>query len=206
MRKHNLNNGFKLSNTHRELRVQLVKDEIATCMGWLFKRGLISTLSGNLSARVDDLVYISPTKVPSYRVRVEDVSVVTIQGDHLAGKSPSSEMPTHLAIYKATDSKAILHAHSRFATALSCLGGDLQPPDAEGKQLLGRIPLIPYARPGTNELAEAVAHGIKGFRGALLENHGLVAVGSDLEEAFIVGEAIERAAQLVVDLSLLSRR
>ncbi|MGP8011564.1 MAG: class II aldolase/adducin family protein [Halobacteriota archaeon] len=183
-----------------------MKDEIAKCMGWLFKRGLTSTLSGNLSARVDDVVYISPTKVPSYRVRVEDVSVVTMNGDHLAGKSPSSEMPTHLAIYKVTDAKAIVHAHSRFATALSCMGGDLQPPDVEGKQLLGRIPLIPYARPGTSELAEAVSSGIRGFKGALLENHGLVAVGANLEEAYIVAEGIERAAQLVFDLSLFSRR
>jgi L-fuculose-phosphate aldolase len=175
-------------------------------MAWLLKRGLTSTLSGNLSARVDDVVYISPTKVPSYRVRVEDVSVVTIKGDHLAGKSPSSEMPMHLAIYKVTDSRAIIHAHSRFAVAHSCLGSDLQSPDVEGTQLLGRIPLIPYARPGTNELAEAVSSGIKGFKGALLENHGLIAVGADLEEAYIVAEDIERAAQLVFDLSLFSRR
>jgi ribulose-5-phosphate 4-epimerase/fuculose-1-phosphate aldolase len=183
-----------------------LKHEIVKCMGWLFKRGLTSALSGNLSARVDDVVYISPTKVPSYRVRAEDVSVVTMKGDHLAGRSPSSEMPMHLAIYNVTDSKAIVHAHSRFATALSCLGDDLQSPDVEGKQLLGRVPLIPYARPGTSELAEAVSSGIKGFRGALLEHHGLVAVGADLEEAFIVAEGIERAAQLVFDLSLFSRQ
>jgi ribulose-5-phosphate 4-epimerase/fuculose-1-phosphate aldolase len=175
-------------------------------MGWLFKRGLTSALSGNLSARVDDVVYISPTKVPSYRVRAEDVSVVTMKGDHLAGRSPSSEMPMHLAIYNVTDSKAIVHAHSRFATALSCLGDDLQSPDVEGKQLLGRVPLIPYARPGTGELAEAISNKIKRFRGVLLEHHGLVAVGADLEEAFIVAEGIERAAQLVFDLSLFSRQ
>lgn len=183
-----------------------MKKEIAGCMGWLFRQGLTSTLSGNLSARVDDIVYISPTKVPSYRIRVEDVSVVTMKGEHLAGKSPSSEMPTHLAIYKVTDSKAIIHAHSRFATALSCLGGDLQSPDVEGKKLVGRIPLIPYARPGTSELAEAVSNGIKGFKGVLLENHGLVAVGADLEEAFVVAEGIEKAAQLVFDLRLFNRR
>jgi len=183
-----------------------LKDEIARCIGWLFKQGLTSTLSGNLSARVDEVVYISPTKVPSYRVRVEDVCVVTMKGDLLAGKSPSSEMPMHLAIYKVVDSRAIVHAHSRFATALSCLGGDLESPDVEGKLLLGRIPLIPYARPGTSELAEAVSSGIKDFKGVLLENHGLVAVGADLEEAYTVAEGIERAAQLVFSLSLFNRR
>jgi len=204
--KHKLNGGSTLYNNHAELRAQLVKNEIAKYMGWLFERGLTSTFSGNLSARVNDVVYISPTKVPSYRVRVEDVSVVTMKGEHLAGKSPSSEMPTHLAIYNVTDSKAIVHAHSRFATALSCLRRDLQSPDVEGKQLVGPIPLIPYARPGTSELAEAVSNGIKGFNGVLLENHGLVAVGADLEGAFAVAEGIERAAQLVFDLRLFNRR
>jgi ribulose-5-phosphate 4-epimerase/fuculose-1-phosphate aldolase len=183
-----------------------VKDNIARCMRWLYKRGLTSALSGNLSARVDEVVYISPTKVPRFRVRAEDVSVVTLQGEHLAGRSPSNELPTHLAIYNTTYTKAIVHAHSRFATALSCLGRDLQSPDVEGKQLLGCIPLIPYASPGSNELAEAVSSGIKGFRGALLENHGLVAVGADLEEACVVAEGIERAAQLAFDLSSFNRR
>jgi L-fuculose-phosphate aldolase len=68
------------------------------------------------------------------------------------------------------------------------------------------VPLIPYAPPGSNELARAVSYGIQGFKGVLLQNHGSVAVGVDLEQAFIITEAIERAAQLLFDLSILNRR
>jgi ribulose-5-phosphate 4-epimerase/fuculose-1-phosphate aldolase len=185
--------------------VLLLKEEISKYMGLLYERGLTSSLSGNVSARAEHFVFISPTKIPSYRIRPADVSVVTMAGEHLEGKPPSSELPTHLAIYNAMEPSAIVHAHSRFATALSCLGGDLESPDVEGKHLLGRVPLIPYAEPGTSDLGAAVSHGIRGFKGALLQNHGLIAIGDNLEQAFIVAEEIERAAQLVFDLKVISR-
>ncbi len=183
-----------------------VKEQIAKYIGLLYERGLISSQSGNVSVRAEQTVFISPTKVPRYRIRPDDVSVVTLEGEHLEGKRPSSELPTHLAIYNATDSSAIVHAHSRFATALSCVGHDLESPDVEGKILLGRVPVIPYEGPGTFDLGNAVSRGILGYKGALLQNHGLIAVGNDLEQAFIVAEAIERAAQLTFDLRMLSRR
>ena len=188
-----------------ETRALLLKKEITEYMALSYKRGLTSSLSGNISVRAEQVVFISPTKVPRYRIRPDDVSVVTMMGEHLEGKHPSSELPTHLAIYKATESSAIVHAHSRFATALSCLGNDLESPDVEGKHLLGRVPLIPYEEPGTSDLGEAVSRGILGCKGVLLQNHGLIAVGTNLEEAFIVAEAIERAAQLIFDLSVLNR-
>jgi L-fuculose-phosphate aldolase len=188
-----------------ETQALLLKKEITKYTALLYERGLTSSSSGNISVRVEQVVFISPTKVPRFRIRSDDVSVVTMAGEHLEGKPPSSELPTHLAIYKATQTSAIVHAHSRFATALSCLGRDLESPDVEGKHLLGRVPLIPYEEPGTSHLGDAVSRGILGCKGALLQNHGLIAVGADLEQAFIVTEAIERAAQLTFDLSVLSR-
>ena len=182
-----------------------MRREIAECMSLLYKCGLAPSLSGNVSARAGGVVYISPTRVPNFRVKRSDVSVVTIQGLHIAGRTPSTELPTHLEIYRATEYKAIIHVHSRYATALSCLGRDLEPPDVEGKHLLGRVPLVPYAEPGTYELGIAVSRGIAAFRGVLLENHGQIAVGANLEEAFIRAEAIEKAAQLVFDLKLFNR-
>jgi ribulose-5-phosphate 4-epimerase/fuculose-1-phosphate aldolase len=188
-----------------ETRALLLKKAITKYMALLYERGLTSSSSGNVSVRVEHVVFISPTNVPRYRIRSDDVSVVTMAGEHLEGKHPSSELPTHLAIYNATETSAIVHAHSRFATALSCIGRDLESPDVEGNHLLGRVPLIPYEEPGTSNLADAVSRGILGYKGALLQNHGLVAVGANLEQAFIVTEAIERAAQLTFDLSVLSR-
>ncbi len=182
------------------------KEAIAHYKALLYQRGLASALSGNVSLQAERIVYISPTRVPSYRLRPHDVSVVTITGKHLGGKPPSSELLIHLAIYNITEHKAVVHAHSRFATAFACSGKKLDLRDVEGKELLGRIPSIPYAEPGTPGLAAAVAEGIQEFKGALLENHGLIAVGSDLEQAFIIAEAIERASQLAFDLTMLTRR
>lgn len=188
-----------------ETRALLLKKEITKYMALLYEHGLTSSLSGNISVRAEQVVFISPTKVPRYRIRSNDVSVVTMAGEHLEGKHPSSELLTHLAIYNATEPTAIVHAHSRFATALSCLGCDLESPDIEGKHFLGRVPSIPYEEPGTSDLGDAVSRGILGCKGVLLQNHGLIAVGANLEQAFIVAEAIERAAQLTFDLSVLSR-
>jgi len=61
-------------------------------------------------------------------------------------------------------------------------------------------------KPGTSELGDAISSGILGCKGALLQNHGLIAIGPDLEQAFIVAEAVERAAQLTFDLTIFSRR
>jgi L-fuculose-phosphate aldolase len=184
----------------------LSKEAIAKYKALLYERGLASALSGNVSLRAERFVYISPTQIPSYRLRPQDVSVVTVTGEYVEGKPPSSELLIHLALYNVTEHKAVVHAHSRFATAFACSGKELELRDVEGKELLGRIPSIPYAEPGTPGLAAAVAEGIQEFKGALLENHGLIAVGTDLEQAFIVAEAIERASQLAFDLTILTRQ
>jgi L-fuculose-phosphate aldolase len=190
----------------KETRVLLLKEEIVKYVRLLYERGLTSALSGNISVRVQQAVFISPTRVPRFKVQPDDVSVVSMAGERLEGKPPSSELLTHLAIYNATDTSAIVHAHSRFATALSFFEGDLESPDVEGKHLLGRVPLSPYAEPGTTDLGNIVSQVISGYKGVLLQNHGLIAVGANLEQAFIVAEAIERAAQLIFDLHVFSRR
>lgn len=182
------------------------KGAIARYKALLYERGLASALSGNVSMQAEHVVYISPTRTPSYRLRPQDVSVVKMTGEHVAGKPPSSELLIHLAIYNVTEYKAVVHAHSRFATAFACSGDELELHDVEGKEFLGRIPSIRYAEPGTPDLAAAVAEGIQGFKGALLQNHGLLAVGADLEQAFTFAEAIERASRLAFDLTMLTRR
>ena len=188
-----------------DTRARLLKKEIAKYISLLYEQGLTSSQSGNVSVRAEQTVFITPTEAPRYRIRPDDVSVVTMAGERLEGKHPSSELPTHLAIYHATDASAIVHAHSRFATALSCLGRDLESPDVEGKHLLGCVPVISYEEPGTSDLGNAVSRGISGHKGVLLQNHGLIAIGANLEQAFIMAEAIERAAQLTFDLRILNR-
>ncbi len=175
-------------------------------MRLLYEQGLISSLSGNISARTGDIVYVSPTQIPSYRIKKSEVSVITITGERLEGNNPSSELPLHLAIYRTTPAGAVVHTHSHYATVLACLGRELRPPDVEGRHVVGDIPLIPYEEPGSSALGKAVSKGLQDNKGVLLEHHGVLACGADLESAFILAEAIERSARLAFDLALLNHR
>ncbi len=183
-----------------------MKNRVVLYSRLLYRNGLTSSLSGNVSARVDDTIYISPTGIPRYRIRSDEVSVITTAGERVDGSPPSSELPTHLAIYQTTSAKAIIHTHSHYATVLACLGRDLRSPDVEGEHLVGDVPLIPYEQPGSSALGAAISKGLKSGKCALLDRHGSIAIGTDLEEAFILVEAVERSARLIFDLELFTRR
>ncbi len=181
-------------------------NEVAKYMRLLYERGLSSSLSGNISTRIDDVIYISPTRVPSYRIGTDDVSVVATTGERLGGGIPSSELPTHLAIYGATSSGAIVHTHSHYATVLACLGRGFRAPDVESEHLIGTVPLIPYEEPGSSALAAVVSKSLRSCKCALLERHGSIATGTTLEEAYILAEAVEQSARLIFDIALVNRR
>ncbi len=181
-----------------------MKNEIVKYVKMLYKKGLTSSLGGNISTRDESVVYISPSKIPKYRITESQVSVITLEGQHIEGARPSSELPMHLAIYRTTDAKAVIHAHPHYATILACLKHGISPVEVECRQLLNYVPLIPYATPGSAELGVLVSEGVKGHNGVLMENHGSLTVGANLEEAYILTEALERAARLQFDMSLIN--
>ncbi len=170
----------------------------------LYEKGFTSSLSGNVSIRDEDIVYISPSKVPKYRIKESQVSVITFEGQLIEGARPSSELQMHFTIYRTTDAKAIIHVHPHYATILACLKHDISPVDVECRQLLSYVPVIPYAEPGSTELGMLISKGLKGHKGVLMENHGSLTAGADLEEAFILTEALERAARLQFEISLVN--
>lgn len=155
----------------------------------LGERGLLPATSGNLSARLDaDTVLVTPSGLDHTTVTPADLSVVQVADGASTGPyAPSSETPLHLAVYRARPKVgAVVHTHSRYATALACLGWELPPvhylltalsPD-------GRVPLAPYAVYGSTALAENVL-GALGDRacGCLMANHGALTVGEDLRTA-----------------------
>ncbi len=182
----------------------MLKNEIVKYVKMLYEKGLTSSLGGNVSTRDESVVYISPSKIPKYRIKESQVSAITLDGQHIDGARPSSELPMHLAIYRTTDAKAVIHAHSHYATILACLKHGISPVEVECRQLLNYVPLIPYATPGSAELGVLVSEGVKGHNGVLMENHGSLTVGANLEEAYILTEALERAARLQFDMSLIN--
>lgn len=163
--------------------------------------GLVSGTWGNISSRLGkDRFLITPSGIEKSSLRPSDLVVIDIDGKVVKGKlKPSTEMPMHLAIYNARDDVgAIFHTHSIFATVLSVLGMELPALTVEFAMVVGRsVPVVDYALPGTDDLASKVVMALGDRKkSAILGNHGVVAVGSCLEEAFLVALLVEMEAKI----------
>jgi L-fuculose-phosphate aldolase len=162
--------------------------------------GLTTGTGGNLSwcDRRRGLVAVSPSGVAYDRLTAADVVVVDLDGRRVDGPlTPSSELPFHLALYRhRPDVDAVVHTHSVYATTLACLHWEIP----AVHYLVGfagpRVPLAPYATYGTEALARGVVEAIGSANAVLLANHGMIAVGADLEKAFAVAEEIELVARI----------
>lgn len=162
--------------------------------------GLVAGCDGNISFRSPDgSIIITPSGVPKGRLKASQLLVLDAEGKVKKGKGkPSSETALHLEIYKARpDVCAIIHAHPTVATAVTVAG--LSFPAGivtEGALVLGEVPTVPYAAPGSRELALACAAYAKKANVFLMERHGATAVGKDLKEALNRMETLEAVAKI----------
>lgn len=166
----------------------------------LLTAGLTKGTGGNLSIynREKGLVAISPSGLGYFETGPEDVPVVALDGRVAdGGRKPSSELPFHLIFYNnRPDINAVVHTHSLHATALACLGLDL-PPLHYLIGFAGRnVRCASYATFGTDGLAENALAAMAGRKAVLLANHGLIAGGADIQEAFMIAETVEFCAEL----------
>ncbi|WP_329358458.1 class II aldolase/adducin family protein [Streptomyces anulatus] len=153
--------------------------------------GLVVGTSGNVSARVGDLVLVTPSGVPYDRLGPRDAVGVDLDGRQVLGDlGPTSELPLHLAVYRSTDAAAVVHTHAVHATAVSTLVTEVPLVHYAAAILGGPVRTAAYARYGTPELAEAMLGALEGRTGCLLANHGTVTYGDTLDQAY------ERTAQL----------
>lgn len=152
----------------------------------LAETGLVTGSSGNVSVRVGDLVAVTPGGVMLDRLRPEDCPVLDVAGYLLEGeRAPSSETPMHLALYASTDAAAIVHTHSTYGAVVATTMTELPPIHYNVLLLGGTVRVAEYATYGTPELAAHVRTAMEGGkRAALLANHGGVAIGRDLDEAY----------------------
>lgn len=161
--------------------------------------GLTTGSGGNLSMRGEKGIWITPSAMDYEMMVAEDILLVDGSGKIVKGRrKPSSELGFHLAVYRERpDIHAIVHTHSPSATTLACLGWPLPAVHYlvawSGKK---EVPVVPYATFGSEELAEIVAQGLQDGYALLLANHGLVALGANLETAFSVAEEIEFVADI----------
>jgi L-fuculose-phosphate aldolase len=155
--------------------------------------GLAVGTAGNISARLPDegLIAITPSGAGYDAISAADVCVLRLDGRAVDGRLlASSETPLHLAVYAAAPARAIVHTHSPAATALSTVISELPAVHYAILSLGGPVRVAPYATFGTERLARNAVAGLAGRQAVLLQNHGAVAYGHDL------GQAYERAAIL----------
>jgi ribulose-5-phosphate 4-epimerase/fuculose-1-phosphate aldolase len=176
--------------------------ELVSVARSLFNRGYSFGTAGNLSIRLDELVYATPTGSSFETVEPEQISVCTMDGTHTAGSKPTKELPFHLAAYRARPAAAaVVHLHSTHATAVSCLR-DLDMQDALPKltayfaMRIPALPVVPYLPPGDPELGTEVERLARATPAMLMQNHGSIAIGSTLTEASTLAEEIEQTAQI----------
>lgn len=180
------------------------EDLVAACRA-VAAAGLSPGSSGNASVRVGDRILITPTGSSLRRVTPEQISVLAADGTHLEGPAPTKEWAMHLAAYRARpDAQAVIHLHSRAATAVSCLApSEADPLPAYTPyrvRMLGRVELVSYSAPGSDALAAGVEAAASRNHCLLLANHGSVVCGPDLTRAVDLCEELEAAAELTLAL------
>jgi L-fuculose-phosphate aldolase len=163
--------------------------------------GLVLGAAGNASARDREsgLVVISPSSLAYEELTPADVCVVEPDGALAEGRTPSSELPLHLAVLEARpDIGAIVHTHSPYATALAFSLDELPVVAPElAAAAGGAVPVLPYAPAGTPEAGSAVVAALAGRWAAVIRNHGPVALGRDLDDALACAFAVEDAARIL---------
>ena len=170
----------------------------------LFERGLTAGSSGNLSVRLDhgDGWLLTPTNASLGRLDPARLAKLAWDGSLQSGDAPSKEAPLHHAMYRARPGAgAIVHLHSTHSAAVSCMCGldhdDCIPPLTPYFVMkIGRLPLLPYHRPGDPALGDAIGALAQRHAAVLLANHGPVVSGGSLEAAVYAAEELEETAKL----------
>ena len=173
------------------------REQVAGAARRLAAAGLVAGTSGNVSARRDDRVAITPTGGVLAELDPDQVAVVDLEGNVVGGDlAPTSEIDLHLGVYRAYEAGAVVHSHAPMGTALSCVLDELPCIHYEMLVLGGAVRVAQYETFGTPELAEAVVAALDGRTAALMSNHGAVTHGADVEAAVRATELLEWAATL----------
>ena len=190
-----------------EQNLDILRQEIVDKSLEAFREGLFSGTSGNMSCRVaPDEMLITPTSVRYDVLRAQDIVRMKLDGTVLeGGLQPSSEWRMHAAVYKAYgETNAVFHTHSPYATAFAVVRKSIPAVLIESSIFLGGdIRCAPYTMPGSQEMADTVAQALEGRMGALIANHGAVAMGRTLPEALTAAVVLEKTAQVWIDAQAL---
>ena len=204
----------KLFNTPE---AEAIKKEICAAGRKLWMRQFVDGNGGNISYRIGpNEVICTPTLVSKFDLTPEDMSLVDLEGNQIAGTKPrTSEILLHLEIYKEVpEARACVHCHPPHATAYAITGK--VPPNLvipEFEVFIGKVAISPYETPGTPEFAQTVLPYVKTHNTVLLANHGIICWADTVTHAEWYAEVLETycwtlmlASQLGVPISHISEQ
>jgi len=180
---------------------QTARREIVNIGRLLYDRSYVVSSDGNVSVRLDDgRIVATPTMMCKGRMTEDSLAVTDSSGKPLTDRKPSSELQMHLLIYEERpDVRAVCHAHPPHGTAFAVAGLAIdQPILSEVILTLGCVPLADYGTPSTTEVTEAMRPLVKHHNALLMANHGAVAYGTDLWQAFDRLETLEHTARIAI--------
>lgn len=180
------------------------KSTVLEAAHWLAEHGYLGKRSsgGNISLRIakQDAVAITPSGKPYLKMAVEDVCVVDLDGNLIDGTlQPSIEIGMHIGVYQhRPDVKAVIHTHQTYASVLSILNRPIPPLFDEIIVEIGQVvEIIPYAFSGSADLVQNVVGKLDNqCHCYLIQNHGALSLGSDLERAMKNAELLENVARI----------
>jgi L-fuculose-phosphate aldolase len=183
--------------------------EIVVVCRRLYERGLIAGPDGNVSVRLaPDRILVTPAGMSKVDVREHDLVELALDGSQRRGPSrASSEVAMHLRIYRRRpDVHAVVHAHPPVATGFAVAGESFSECVLpEMIYQVGWVPLVPYAIPGSEELADRLESFLPRHDAFLLANHGATTIGPTLTVAHQRMESLEHTAQILLTARLVGR-
>jgi ribulose-5-phosphate 4-epimerase/fuculose-1-phosphate aldolase len=178
-------------------------DELCEVGASFYARGYAFGSTGNLSVRIGERIWITPTGKSLRSLTPDQLACVDAEAKSHNANKPSKESPFHLAVYRRRpDVNAIVHLHAPDSVALSCLEAPEALPPLTPYYFMRVAPLavLSYFRPGSPELAEVVERAAPGHNCMLLRNHGTICAGSSISEAVDAAEELEATARLYFTL------
>src|ERR671926_1699122 len=180
---------------------QTTKRDLIRVCHLMYERSYVVSSDGNVSVRLDDgRILATPTMTCKGRMTEDLIAITDLEGKALNDRRASSELAMHLLIYRERqDIKAVCHAHPPHGSAFAVAGLAIdQPILSEVILTLGCVPLADYGTPSTDELTEAMRPLVARHNALLMANHGAVAYGADIWQAFDRLETLEHTAKIAI--------
>ena len=185
-----------------------VKEELVRYGIKISGAGLVAGAGGNISAREGSIVWMKPSGFAMDDMTPADLCGMDLEtGRQVQGDNkPTSEVNMHLGIYRVRpDVVAVFHTHSAWASGVISSGVELKPMFAEFVNDLGRVGTIPYVTPTTQRLADAMAEKAGNCDTIFMVNHGVLAVGANIKQAYYRVAVVEDAAKSMVAAAVVGK-